>query len=816
MTVLWGGAVSPYITSPSFSAVLWRLHSTRPRPRSAPQAIAQDPPTGSAQRNPTPVRNRPSRIPKCKVGDRYRVPGNEFDEDSDSDGEHPEWFYGVVTDVQKTGCKMLFSGDEIKTRYDGFLESWHQYLVEADDPTAAEESIFQAIEVQGRLRRAPRPVVRRVRARGGRVMAGDGDEVSHSASNGMETSDEEGPTEVDEWESDKEDDECEVEPSIEEDDEVQDYRLDAQYARAHWVDVPALTTDPRAATGSMPENITPQFLMPSYRDEPLLAWFLFYMPIGLIVQIVNATNENAKTIAWPIHQPWKPLRTGEFMRWLGLWVLMSIYPVGFGGRRVYWRGLFNFQKYMSEKRFENILRAFTLPQYTKDDPGWGGQGRDHYLIKKFDKFFETRCFTDLMRERFQSALKPGGWLCVDETMFSWLGRALKLPGWKVIKRKPHPFGLESKTTACAVTGVLVDFEFQEGTEPMGHFKFCGETNRSTAWLLRLTEKWHNTEQRTVIADAAFAQVRAAVALYRIGGLYFIGNVKGCTRYFCKEALKVQCGVYERDKLVCVTKKLTLGSGMDKISVYGTGWRCTSDMVVTYVHTGGTAGQGTDRKKRKYIQMSDGKLTSTAYHVKRPKVSSEYQTRMGAIDEHNYRRQSGKGVGSLEKLCVTRNSKDRIFISIVSWILINIYLIQKFFLWGGEAKKTAAELQEQIAMALINNNLYDEQERDGRDGGTEDIHNDPADCLKHPQYKCNLCRFCYERNTIFYCAKCSNPSSTRKVRKEKGPKGGVKHTHIGYMHFCKTGCFDKHHCGNVPRRRTKAQMQSSSPAQQFNV
>ena len=67
-------------------------------------------------------------------------------------------------------------------------------------------------------------------------------------------------------------------------------------------------------------------------------------------------------------------------------------------------------------------------------------------------------------------------------MFSWLGRALKLPGWKIIKRKPHPIGLESKTTACAVV------EFQEGTLPMGLFKHIDETNRSSAWLLRLTEK----------------------------------------------------------------------------------------------------------------------------------------------------------------------------------------------------------------------------------------------------------------------------------------------------------------------------------------
>ena len=156
-------------------------------------------------------------------------------------------------------------------------------------------------------------------------------------------------------------------------------------------------------------------------------------------------------------------------------------------------------------------------------------------------------------------------------MFAWLGRALKMPGWKIIKRKPHPIGLEAKTTACAVVGVLIDFEFQEGTKPMGQFEFIERTNRSSAWLLRLrlTKHWHNSEPRTVIADAAFAQVRVAVALKRIGGLYLIGNVKGCHKFFCQAALRAECGEYERDKLVVLTKKMTVGTGTDVVTVYGT-------------------------------------------------------------------------------------------------------------------------------------------------------------------------------------------------------------------------------------------------------
>ena len=52
---------------------------------------------------------RKGRVPKCKKGQRYKVPGCWFDEDSGDESDHPEFFYGVVTEVQKTGCKMLFN-----------------------------------------------------------------------------------------------------------------------------------------------------------------------------------------------------------------------------------------------------------------------------------------------------------------------------------------------------------------------------------------------------------------------------------------------------------------------------------------------------------------------------------------------------------------------------------------------------------------------------------------------------------------------------------------------------------------------------------
>jgi hypothetical protein len=115
------------------------------------------------------------------------------------------------------------------------------------------------------------------------------------------------------------DDGCELGPEV--DGDEADNSPDAQCERAQWTDVDTTRADPRAATGSMPENISPAFLMPpSCRDEPLMSWFLFYVPLPLVVLVVKETNEAAnKGIAWPRQQQWKHLRTGEFLRWLGLW-----------------------------------------------------------------------------------------------------------------------------------------------------------------------------------------------------------------------------------------------------------------------------------------------------------------------------------------------------------------------------------------------------------------------------------------------------------------------------------------------------------------
>ena len=130
---------------------------------------------------------------------------------------------------------MLFYGDDVPTRYNGFLEDWLQYRVHSDVNNRFEELLFQDLGIRGKLRAKPRPPPRSVAT----------DNASDSDSEAT-TDDEEAVVEVDTWESDAENDERDVESLQDILDATGTDDLDAQYARAVWSDVPRLHTDPRA------------------------------------------------------------------------------------------------------------------------------------------------------------------------------------------------------------------------------------------------------------------------------------------------------------------------------------------------------------------------------------------------------------------------------------------------------------------------------------------------------------------------------------------------------------------------------------------
>jgi len=388
----------------------------------------------------------------------------------------------------------------------------------------------------------------------------------------------------------------------------EDTPLDDVLAKIQWTDAGVVSSDPRLKDHD-PASFEPDLRMPKKEENNLLDWWLHWFPKSLVLKIVAAINNNAASIKFPANGRWKLLSAGEFLRWMGLWLLMSVYKAN--PRREYWRGRPGFGKYMAEKRFDAIMTAFALPKYQKNHDGWGG----HMGKKmKHDKMAGCRKFLDLLQDRWSEAITPGGWLVIDESMVAWLGVLIKMPGWKVIKRKPHPFGLEFKTVCCCVTGIMINFEAQEGKDIMKHARHIKLLNKSTAWVMRLMEPWFGSE-RTVVADAAFGQVRAVVAL-RGKGLYMLCNIKQCHKYFPKAKLKEDTPAFQSNsKCTCLTLKATLRiPGGKEVTLLACGWRATTNMVVTYLGSCGLTIDGTARNKERYQLLKSGKTKTINYQV----------------------------------------------------------------------------------------------------------------------------------------------------------------------------------------------------------
>ena len=68
----------------------------------------------------------------------------------------------VNTTTIRKRC-LLFEGDEITTRYNGWLEGWEAFYVDPskDDLIDDEETIFQKIKMKGKIRQQPRPFLPR-------------------------------------------------------------------------------------------------------------------------------------------------------------------------------------------------------------------------------------------------------------------------------------------------------------------------------------------------------------------------------------------------------------------------------------------------------------------------------------------------------------------------------------------------------------------------------------------------------------------------------------------------------------------------------
>lgn len=120
----------------------------------------------------------------------------------------------------------------------------------------------------------------------------------------------------------------------------------------------------------------------------------------------------------------------------------------------------------------------------------------------------------------QAVFNPSWLTCLDESMVIFFNAFA--PGWMNVKRKPHPFGNEYHTIACADTHIIFYVEIVEGKDkpsegPDSVVEFKDELGAIPSLVTRMTKSIWGTS-RVVLLDSGFGYLPSLQAL-RAKGLH---------------------------------------------------------------------------------------------------------------------------------------------------------------------------------------------------------------------------------------------------------------------------------------------------------
>jgi len=162
-------------------------------------------------------------------------------------------------------------------------------------------------------------------------------------------------------------------------------------------------------------------------------------------------------------------------------------------------------------------------------------------------------FVDNINEYHARTFVPGGHLEADESMIRWNGVRGSyvdsgIPHYAAIERKPDNGG-EIQNLADVASEIMLRLKIVKSTaeeEAIAAAAAADEDDdedvatdkggKGTRVLSELVAPWRDSG-RLVTADAYFTSVEAAVKMKEVG-LFFIGNIKQCSRRFPMEVLGV--------------------------------------------------------------------------------------------------------------------------------------------------------------------------------------------------------------------------------------------------------------------------------------
>ena len=316
---------------------------------------------------------------------------------------------------------------------------------------------------------------------------------------------------------------------------------------------------------------------------------------------------------------------GEFLRWLGLWFLMST-VIGPSRESFFLNQIcnefseapFRVSQYMSRRRFDKILAAIRYPK--SDPPSYK------------DRFWEVRELIDAWNNNMSAVFSPGWVSCLDESMSPWTNK-YTCPGHMCVPRKPWPLGNEYHTICCCISGLMYAAEIVEGKdhpkEVTKDFTDDPRFGATTSLLLRLCKSIFHIGM-VVILDSGFCVLRAIIELKKRG--VFASALIKKRRYWPKHVDGDAINMHFENKEIGAADSLS--GKMDDIPFHIFGMK-EPDYVMKLMSTYGTNGRVSGHTTKRDYVNSERKKVSISFNY--PEVVSNHFKYWHSVDDHNAKR-----------------------------------------------------------------------------------------------------------------------------------------------------------------------------------
>ena len=421
----------------------------------------------------------------------------------------------------------------------------------------------------------------------------------------------------------------------------------------------------------------------------------------------------------------KPILYGEFLCWIGLWMLMG--TIVRPQRQEFWAtspidafhgAPLHLSIWMTRTRFEAILSALTFTNSAS--PTF------------VDKFWEERQMVVAWGTNMKDNFIPGYMNCLDESMSVWTNK-FTCPGFMFVPVKPSPFGKEDHTICCCSSGIMwgIDLVVVKDCPQQLRIQQYDNFGSTVGLLLRILAPIYH-KGFIVILDSRFCVLKGIIEL-RNKGVFASALIKKrqyWPKYINGDAIKAH---FENKN---VSNADSWAGTLDNIPFHVYTMK-ELDYVMSLMSTYGTNDRDNGKETRR--DWKEG-ATMKSITFKYPEVIHNHFMFRHAVDDHNGKRHSPI---SLEVVWATKRWANRVFAFLLSITEVNCFLAQSHF--TDRESGSMLEFRKQLAYELIENDYLEKEEAALHRRSTRTQERIGHGLLSLPTFK----KICWDKSCHFY-------------------------------------------------------------------